>query len=559
MSPRLHLQAGKRQKLSLAAAGESGPRTSKRLFVTDRLSKLSFLVDSGADVSAVPPTAAERLSRPATHDLVAANGTPIRSWGFRMVSVDLGLRRLFRMPFRVADVTRPILGADFLYQFNLSPDLRNKQLVDLTTKVTSRGSLLPTREPTIQLLSSPKPPNEFEDLLKRFPSVLEPASADRPVRHSVVHRIETHGQPCHSLPRRLNKAKYNSAKAAFDTMLDLGIVRRSNSNFSSALHMAPKDQDSWRPCGDYRVLNSQTKPDRYPIPNIQDFTINLKGCKIFSKVDLERSYHQIPMAAEDVHKTAVTTPFGLFEYLRMPFGLRNAAQSFQRFMDEVTRGLPFVFAYIDDVLIASPDSATHKEHVMTLLQRFHDYGIVINKTKCVFGVASLTFLGHVIDSRGITPHPDKVTAVTTAPEPRTAKGLRRFLGQVTFYHRFIPKAAAIMAPLTELLKGGTKDIAWTEAARDAFTRTKEALASAALLHHPSHESRLVLTTDASNSAIGASLNEVVPVEVGSRQPPERSDHWLSSPASSLLRRGRPVPLTENYWLPTRPFGTSVTG
>lgn len=508
----MYLQAGKRRPLSLAAASGSGTAPSRRLFVTDRLSKLSFLMDTGAEVSAIPPTNAERLSRSATHDLVAANGSPIKSWGFRMVSVDLGLRRLFHMLIRVADVTRPILGADFLYKYNLTPDLRNKRLVDLTTGITSSGSLLLTRESTIHLLSSPPPANEFEDLLKQFPSVLEPASADRPVRHSVVHRIETHGQPCHAMPRRLNKAKYNNAKAAFDTMLDLGIVRRSNSNFSSALHMAPKDQDDWRPCGDYRVLNSRTKPDRYPIPNMQDFAINLKGCTVFTKMDLDRGYHQIPMAPEDVHKTAVTTPFGLFEYLRMPFGLRNAAQTFQRFMDEVTRGLPFVFAYIDDLLVASPDSATHKQHVRAVLQRFHDYGIVIKKSKCVFGVASLSFLGHVIDRNGIAPHPDKVSAVNTAPEPRTAKGLRRFLGQVTFYHRFVPKAAHIMAPLTELLKGGSKDITWTDAAREAFVLTKKALANAALLHHPSQDSHLVLTTDASNNAIGAALNEAVRVE-----------------------------------------------
>jgi Reverse transcriptase (RNA-dependent DNA polymerase) len=115
--------------------------------------------------------------------------------------------------------------------------------------------------------------------------------------------------------------------------------------------MVPKKDGSWRPCGDYRRLNMATVHDRYPLPNIQDLTSRLHGCTVFSKIDMVKGYHQVPVAAEDVPKTAIVTPFGLFEYVFMPFGLKNAAQTFQRLMDKILRGLPYVFVYLDDILV----------------------------------------------------------------------------------------------------------------------------------------------------------------------------------------------------------------
>ena len=293
-----------------------------------------------------------------------------------------------------------------------------------------------------------------------------------------------------------------------------GVIEPSKSPWSAPVIITYHHRKP-RFCVDYRKLNAVTIPDEFPIPRQSDILASLSGAQVLLSLDALSGFTQLELAEEDVEKTAFRTHRGLFQFKRLPFGLRNGPSIFQRVMQSILAPYLWIFClvYIDDIVIYSKLYEEHLTHLDKVLEAIENAGITLSPKKCHLFYGSILLLGHKVSRLGLSTHAEKVKAIMELERPRKLSQLQTFLGMVVYFSAFIPYYASVCAPLFQLLRKGCK-WHWGVEQEHAFQAAKTALKSSPVLGHPMEGLPYRLYTDASDEALGCSLQQIQPIKAG---------------------------------------------
>ena len=378
----------------------------------------------------------------------------------------------------------------------------------------------------------------LEETLGRFPTVLcevpgQTEAATMSIRTGDALPISSH-------PYRIPPKWRTDVRAQIDQLLALGIIEASESPWTSAVVTVKKKEGGCRMCIDYRAVNQVTTPDPYMMPFIEDILDTLATAKYMSKVDLTKGFHQIPVRVEDRAKTAFCTPWGKFQFSRMPFGLRNGPAVFQRMMDKILHEeLEHCRVYIDDIVIFSQSWEQHCQHITSVMERLRAAGLTANVKKCQWAKQRFEFLGHTVGVGVVSPSVCKTQALRDFQRPTTKKGVRQFLGLAGYYRRFIEHYAAHSVALTDATRKSAPDfIVWNNVMLDEFNYLKNVLCDVPSLTLPTIIDEYILQTDASGRGIGAVLSVVregqeLPVAYFSRKLKQRETNYSATELEGL--------------------------
>jgi len=525
------------------------------------------LVDTGASRCCISADAAAHVRAPPTPTpapvhLTTADASPLATKGIVCIAVRLGTVEV-AWPFVVLDrSTYPvIIGADLLAHLGAVVDLCSGALriaSEVVPLQPANGAPPPTpwRLPTVSLIADPEDdlphPDTSAPSAADLPKAIDPAAPPE-VRDRLLPFLETNvslfavdpkkpgttaavqlkiptgdAAPVHSRPYRAGPYEVELQRAEVERLLKNGLIRPSSSPWASPVVLVDKKDGSKRFCVDYRRLNAVTVPDRYPLPRIDDLLQQLGGARYFTTLDLASGYWQVPVAPEDIPKTAFRTSFGHYEWLVMPFGVCGGPPTFQRLMDFTLDGLlgVCVLVYLDDVIVYSRTLEEHLQHLAAVFARLRAANLHLKLSKCTFGATRVHFLGHIASADGLQPDPAKIAAVANMAPPTNIEGVRAFLGFCTYYRRFVHDFAAVAEPLNRLLRKGS-EFQWTPECDRAFHELKKRLTSPPILAFPDPSKPFELHTDASAYAIGSVL--VQRDDAGNERPVAYDSRTLSAP------------------------------
>jgi hypothetical protein len=291
--------------------------------------------------------------------------------------------------------------------------------------------------------------------------------------------------PISKQPYRMSVEELKELKKQLTELQEAGYICLSSSPWGASILFVQKKDGSQRMCVDYRYLNDVTVKNKYPLPCIEELFDQMRGSKVFSKIDLRPGYHQMRIRPSDIPKTAFSTRYGLYEFTVMSFGLTNSPAYFMNLMNKVFMEYldRFVVVFIDDILIYSKSDSNNEEHLRLVLQKLRDNQLYAKFSKCEFWLGEVPFLGHIISNGGISVFPDKVKEIMEWSIPTIVTEIRSFLGLAGYYRRFIEGFSKIAMPMTSLLEKG-REFKWDEKCQDSVDQLKKRLMSPPVLVMP---------------------------------------------------------------------------
>ena len=295
-------------------------------------------------------------------------------------------------------------------------------------------------------------------------------------------------------------------KEEIKRLINEGIIRTSKSVFSSPSFLLKKKSGKPRLIIDFRELNKFTLEDNFPFPALEDLFVGLKEARYFSQLDLGNGYYQIPIAKEDQWKTSFTTPFGQYEFIRMPFGLSTAPRIFQREMTKIFEDIPEVRVFVDDILISTKTLEQHQEVLEKVWKKVQKHGISLNLEKCKFSVNEITYLGQILHEGKMKFDLSSLKEALFKKIPKTKRDVRKLIGYTNWFRQYIPKLSEISRPLCNLLK--EKEVFnWAKEHEDARKKIYEEIMKQNQLIIPQLNEPFELHTDASDHGISDVLTQ----------------------------------------------------
>ena len=350
---------------------------------------------------------------------------------------------------------------------------------------------------------------KIQSLLDKYSGAVIQGEDDLGFCPLVEHNIDTgDNKPIATNQWRLPYSTKRLIQEHCQKMLEMDVIEPCASPWRSPVLLVKKPSGEFRFCVDFRGLNSVTKRDSFPMPRVETILESLKGNQYLSSLDIKSAYWTIPVAPGDRDKTAFATSDNIYRFKRLPFGLSTAPATFQRLIQTVLAGVlgKIAYAYLDDVIVIGKNFEEHVQNLEEILALFQGAGLKVSLDKCVFAKPSLKFLGHVVSPEGIQVDPDKVKAVREMKPPSTVKGVRQFLGLVSYYRNYVPRFSEKAAPLTRLTKKGAKFV-WNPDQQEAFQDLKDSLTKAPVLIYPDFDKPFKVQTDASDIAIAGVLTQ----------------------------------------------------